>query len=229
MKKLVILLFLGVISHGQALAINQDAYRGDVNTALDDEGQVIYQMLAAEIALKEQYEATAFNVYLSMAKRLKNPVLAERALEIALMNNLLPKALAATRLWSTLAPSSTDAKAITALLYVKAKQNKDAKPYMAELIKDGSPNAGLMLKMVNHLETDWELKAMDSIMAGLEKHRPSDPIVHFTRAYIAKKSHHFEFALDEINQALKLKPQWAEAIALYTEILSAKSKAPSDI
>lgn len=72
--------------------------------AVDLSPQLVYQLLAAEIAAQRGENGTAAATYLSMARRVRDPRLARRATELALAERSLERALPAARLWVELAP-----------------------------------------------------------------------------------------------------------------------------
>jgi tetratricopeptide (TPR) repeat protein len=74
--------------------------------AVDLSAQLVYQLLAAEIAAQRGENGTAAATYLSMARRVRDYRLARRATELALAERSLERALPAARLWAELSPAS---------------------------------------------------------------------------------------------------------------------------
>ncbi|QCP48142.1 tetratricopeptide repeat protein [Trinickia violacea] len=98
--------------------------------------QIVFQVLAAEIALQRDQPAPAFQTYLALARDTRDPRMAERAAEIALTAQSPSDALAAAQLWQQYAPSSERAAQLDASLLVLSGKPDDASPLLArELAK----------------------------------------------------------------------------------------------
>lgn len=197
-----------------------------VNASIDDslaqeeeESQLMYQLISAEIALKEKYTTTAFNVYVKMAKKLQNASLAKRALEIALSHGLLMKASAATRLWSYLSPNNWDAQAISVILDLKSHHASAALPTLEKLMQLPPEEAKTLIRMVNQLKTSEEREELQTMLRYLVQHYPKASNIYFMQAYLYKKEKRWEDSLSAMHQALLLSPEWPQAMALYSEIV----------
>lgn len=68
--------------------------------------QLIYQLLAAELAVQRGETGTAAATYLSIAQKLRDPRLARRATELSLAARTPKRALTAAQLWQELDPAS---------------------------------------------------------------------------------------------------------------------------
>ncbi|WP_206997328.1 tetratricopeptide repeat protein [Trinickia mobilis] len=98
--------------------------------------QIVFQVLAAEIALQRDEPAPAYQTYLALARDTHDPRMAERAAEIALTAQSPSDALAAAQLWQQYAPSSERAAQLDASLLVLSGKPDDASPLLArELAK----------------------------------------------------------------------------------------------
>ena len=71
--------------------------------------EVMYKVLSAEIAYQRGDWQTSYVTMLGLAQQTRDPRLARRAAEIALSAKEADEALAAVRLWRTLAPHSDEA------------------------------------------------------------------------------------------------------------------------
>ncbi len=68
--------------------------------------QIMFQVLAAEIAAQRGETGSAAATYLALARRTRDPRLAQRSAELALASRAPDRALTASRLWLELEPSS---------------------------------------------------------------------------------------------------------------------------
>jgi tetratricopeptide (TPR) repeat protein len=105
--------------------------------------QIVFQVLAAEIALQRDQPAPAYQTYLALAHDTHDPRMAERAAEIALAAQSPSDALAAAQLWHEYAPDSERAVQLDASLLVLSGKPDDAKPLLEhELSKVPADNRG---------------------------------------------------------------------------------------
>ncbi|MEM5425584.1 tetratricopeptide repeat protein [Paraburkholderia ferrariae] len=105
--------------------------------------QIVFQVLAAEIALQRDQPAPAFQTYLALARDTHDPRMAQRATEIALSAQSPSDALNAVQLWQQYAPDSERAAQLDASLLVLAGRPDDAQPLLArELAKVPADSRG---------------------------------------------------------------------------------------
>ncbi|MCA8278078.1 tetratricopeptide repeat protein [Burkholderia cepacia] len=93
--------------------------------------QIVYQVLAAEVALQRNQPAPAYQTYLALARDTRDPRMAQRATEIALGAQSPADALSAANLWRQYAPESNRASQVDAALLVLAGKPADAQPMLA--------------------------------------------------------------------------------------------------
>ncbi|HKT97141.1 MAG TPA: tetratricopeptide repeat protein [Paraburkholderia sp.] len=93
--------------------------------------QIVFQVLAAEIALQRNQPAPAYQTYLALARDTHDPRMAQRATEIALAAQSPTDALTAVQLWQQYAPDSERAAQLDASLLVLAGKPADAQPLLA--------------------------------------------------------------------------------------------------
>ncbi|MEN9761647.1 MAG: hypothetical protein RI906_1473 [Pseudomonadota bacterium] len=103
--------------------------------AVELSAQLVYQLLAAEIAAQRGENGTAAATYLSMARRVRDYRLARRATELALAERSLERALPAARLWAELAPSSSLASQTLETLLLSAGNLAEAEPALQQKLE----------------------------------------------------------------------------------------------
>ncbi|RDU99903.1 tetratricopeptide repeat protein [Trinickia dinghuensis] len=105
--------------------------------------QIVFQVLAAEIALQRDQPAPAYQTYLALARDTHDPRMAQRAAEIALTAQSPSDALAAAQLWRQYSPDSERALQLDASLLVLSGKPDQAEPMLAsELAKVSPENRG---------------------------------------------------------------------------------------
>lgn len=108
--------------------------------------QIVFQVLAAEIALQRSQPAPAYQTYLALARDTHDPRMAQRAAEIAIAAQSPADALTASQLWRQYAPDSERAAQLDSSLLVLAGKPEQAVPMLAaELAKVPAEERGSSL------------------------------------------------------------------------------------
>jgi tetratricopeptide (TPR) repeat protein len=111
---------------------------------VDLSGALLFQIMAAEVALQRGDTGAAFATYLSVARATRDARLARRATEIAVGGRAGPQALEAAQLWRELDPTSDEAaQAVTALLVGNGKYDEAAAALAAQIKAAADPAAEL--------------------------------------------------------------------------------------
>src|SRR5471030_2797296 len=98
--------------------------------------QIVFQVLAAEVALQRNQAAPAYQTYLALARDTHDPRFAQRATEIAIAAQSPNDALTAVQLWQQFSPNSERAAQLSASLLILSGKPDDAKPILnTELAK----------------------------------------------------------------------------------------------
>ncbi len=101
---------------------------------VDLTGALLYQIVAAEVALQRGDAGSAFATYMNVARQTRDPRLARRAAEIALGGRAPAQALEAVQLWRELAPHSSEATQTLAAVQVANGRYQDAAPLLKQQI-----------------------------------------------------------------------------------------------
>ncbi|SAL58007.1 TPR repeat-containing protein [Caballeronia arvi] len=101
--------------------------------------QIVFQVLAAEVALQRGQPAPAFQTYLALARDTHDPRFAQRATEIAIAAQSPNDALTSAQLWQQFAPHSERAAQLSASLLIVAGKPEDAKPTLERELAKVSP------------------------------------------------------------------------------------------
>lgn len=105
---------------------------------------LLFQIMAAELALQRGDPGAAFATYLSLARTTRDAQLARRATEIAVGGRAAAQALEAARLWRELDPASSEAaQSVTALLIATGRFEEAAAALAAQLGASAEPAAEL--------------------------------------------------------------------------------------
>ncbi len=102
----------------------------DALPQIDLTPQLMFQLLASEIAAQRGEVGSASATYLSMARQTRDPRLARRATELALVERSLDHALPAAELWHELSPDSPIATQTIESLWISTGRFDDAEPLL---------------------------------------------------------------------------------------------------
>lgn len=183
-------------------------------------GEIMFQVLAAEIALQRSEAAPAYQTYIALARETKDPRMAQRAAEIALRAQSPADALAAARLWHEFAPSSTGAAQLDASLLVLNGKLDDAQPLLAAQLaaipeeQRTSAIVSLQLLISRGPDRQGGVKLLKNLLQN-DMQRPESSVVIARQQLIAGDQ---SGARESLEQALKVKPDFEPAALLLAQI-----------
>jgi tetratricopeptide (TPR) repeat protein len=103
--------------------------------------QLIQKYLAAELAFQRGDKFAAYSTMLSLARTLRDPRLARRAVEFAVSGSLGNEALKAARLWREIAPQSEEAAQALVGLLISSGRTDEAKAALSQQLASSAPSA----------------------------------------------------------------------------------------
>jgi tetratricopeptide (TPR) repeat protein len=187
---------------------------------VDGESELVYLLLAAELAGQRGQYDLALKNYLQVARRQADPRIAERATQIALYLKDTDKALEAATLWSERDPKNVAALRVSAMLLLRAGQVDEAVERFRTLL--AMPNADLesvlidLVKGLDEVPKEEALKAMRQLVEAF----PKTAEMHFAYALLASGKGEHQLALEETQRALALHPDWSRARLLQAQVMS---------
>jgi Flp pilus assembly protein TadD len=175
--------------------------------------QIVFQVLAAEVALQRDQPAPAYQTYLALARDTHDPRMAQRATEIALSAQSPSDALAAAQLWQQYAPTSERAAQLDASLLVLSGKPDDAEPLLArELAKVPEENRGSAILALQLLVSRGPnriggLHVLQDLLKN-DMNRPEAQLAIARQQIVANDA---PGARKSLEQALALKPDYLPA------------------
>lgn len=198
---------------------------------VERDSELVYLLLAAELAgQRGQYEVALKN-YLQVARRDSDPQIAERATQIALYLKDSDKALEAAQLWSERDPKSVSARRVAAMLLLKTGQVDAAIAQFQALLALPNPDLeNTLIELVKWLDAELPKEQALAAMQQLVGHFPREAELHFAYALLASGKGEHQLALEETERALALHPDWSRARLLQAQVMSqmGDSKAARD-
>ena len=199
---------------------------------------LFYRLLLADIALQRGDAPVAARAYLEVARELKDVRLARRATEIAYAARQRNLTESAARLWSSLAPDAERPKQIRSALAsggpVPRERDPDAvaeddlesrlEKLLADQATTGGGVAEAFLQLNRAFARQQDKVAVYEMIRDLAEPYASSPEAHFAVALAALNTGPTDAkvaaaALERVDRALALKPDWERAALLKAEVL----------
>ena len=206
------------VSHDSAVAAptkesNAHQAFSSVNTEL------LYVLLAAEIAGQRGRFDVALEGYLKAAQWSKNAQIAERATRIALFLKNSDDALKAVSLWVELDPENAAAQKAAVLGHLLNGDREKAITHINQWLALSDDNFDRsMIEVVKMLDKDST--APLEIMQELSGNYGDRPTFLLGYSLLALSRNHTEKALEHVDAALSIKPGWDKALLLKARIIS---------
>lgn len=189
-------------------------------------GQVVYQVLLAEIALQRGNPELATQAYASLAMRTRDPKVLERTVEVAGYARRFDIALEAATLWLEVDPTSARAQEMTSSVLLMSNRLDELVPHLVRMLetdKDALPAnlLGLNRMLARNPDRQAVFRLIDKVCApffGLAE-------AHYAVAMAAGSAGEQPRALAEARRALELRPDWEQAALLEAQLLSRKNSA----
>lgn len=172
----------------------------------------MFEVLASEIALQRGEAGLAYNTYLELARKLDDPRLAQRAMEIAITAGAPDLALQAAQTWDNIAgPSQTKPKEVLVTLLILNQRWPDAvKPAIALLKQQAPAQQEQTLQQIQGLlarakDESEALRAFYAIVTAV-KPVPTNPGILYTYAMSAEKMGYMDIMEKTLREILRKNP-----------------------
>lgn len=186
--------------------------------------QIVYQLLLAEIAGARGQLTMAAQSYMDLAKRTRDPRIARRAAEIALVSRHADLASEASRLWMELDPGSMQARQLASGAMASNARIEELQAHLAKALAGQGANIGAALLGLNRGLARIPDKALIRRLVT----ELTEPYLEHAEAYFARANAAFvagdpvaaSAALDE---ALRVRPDWEQAVVLKAQFQQEES------
>jgi tetratricopeptide (TPR) repeat protein len=185
--------------------------------------QIMFQVLAAEVAAQRGQFASAARTYFEMAKDTRDPRMAQRATELALAGRALDQALPAAQLWFELAPNSVTAAQTMEALWLSSGKLSDAEPLLAKRLVQARKDktvAGAYQQILRVLPNMQDKKGAMAMLLRLSKDDMNVPEARLALATAAIQAEQPERAVQEARAAVKLAPANDEVLIAAARLLA---------
>ena len=179
--------------------------------------EFLYEYLLSEIASQRGQVPRAFRTILELAQRTGDPRLARRAVEIAFQAGQMDDAREATVLWLELEPGAPIARQVLGRMAGNDLEASQA-AFSRWLVAPGK--APVLFLQAPALYSRFADKAKNlAAVRELAKPYPRIPEAHYAVAQSALFAGENAAALVAVDEALRLKPGWSQAVILKAQIL----------
>ena len=191
--------------------------------------QVVFQSLLGELALQRGETRMGVEAWVDLAQRTRDPKVVARAVEVTSLARQFDLALQLSRLWLEVEPESTRARQAQSSLLAATGQLDELAPQAAFLLERDPDNiASNLLHLNRMLARHNDKKAVQRLVDQLAAPYAKLPEAHFAMAHAAANAGDDARASAEMEEALRLRPDW-EAAALARAQLQARQSAASAI
>ncbi len=187
--------------------------------------ELLYEFLIAEVAGQRGNVTLAAQAYVDLAKRTRDPRVAERATEMALYARMPEAAIESAKVWADASPGSSRALATASSLLIRMNRLDEAEPYLQQVLAVQTTNRGDGFLQLNGLLANNPDKATNlRVVQRLAEPYQQLAQARFAIAQAAASAGQDELALKEVREAARLAPDWELAV-LYEASLLQKTSA----
>jgi tetratricopeptide (TPR) repeat protein len=179
----------------------------------------VFEFLVAEFAAQRGDLEGALAIYHRMARELRDPQIAHRAVEMAIRARAYGPAMDSAALLLELDPESSLAREIVAALLGNEGDITKARDTLTGIL-DKSRNRGGMLMQLSYLFSKFQDK--EAVLDATKKvsaRYPEMPEAHYALGVAALLASDMELAARESDVALELKPSWEQGAILKAQVL----------
>lgn len=185
------------------------------------EPEVLYLLLTAELAGQKGLYKVALEGYLRAAERVNDPRIAERATKVALFLKDYTQAQKAIAIWLKNDTDDLMARKVAVMLALKNNEKDVAIEHLNVLLS--SDPAGFeiaLLEIVKSMEREGGVEIVYDVLESLSVMHPEQASMFFVQSLLSVQQDKSELALEKIQKALALQPDWNKALLLQAQIVS---------
>jgi tetratricopeptide (TPR) repeat protein len=189
---------------------------------MDLTGDLMYEFLVAEIASQRGNLTLAAQAYADLARRTRDPRVAERATELALYARMPEAAIESAKVWADSSPTNPRALAAASSLLIRANRLDEAQGYLQKILAGQTSRADGFLQLNGVLANSPDKAANLRVIQRLAEPYPELAQARFAVAQAAANAGDDALALKEAREAVRLAPDW-ELGVLYEAALLQKT------
>ncbi|MCB1756766.1 MAG: tetratricopeptide repeat protein [Gammaproteobacteria bacterium] len=196
-----------------------------VASSVSPQSQLMYEIMAAELAGRRGMLGVAAENYLSASQKTSDARVAERATKLAIFGRNWEQAAEAANRWSELAPDDLEARQILAQIHLSQGNVDGATKAFDGLITHAEDTDAGMLTSVSTLLHDTNHRAALSVMKKINALYPDNALAEFGLARLLLSNNEKQPALEAVERSLAMDPDSNDAILLKGQVLSDLGRA----
>lgn len=212
------------LSPGQALAQTGSAQESSEGTSERVDGQLMFEIMIAELAGRRGQLDIAMTGYLRAAERTSDPRVSERAARLAMFGRQWPEAEKATRRWILLDPESVEAPQILAQTLLRQNKINDAADQFIAIINAASDQDQALRQLTAELQGAESPQHGIDVMQRVLRAFPENAQGHLALARAHLQARDQESALDSVDDALAIDSSDGSAVLLKGQLLVAAGR-----
>lgn len=182
--------------------------------------QIVYGVLASEIAAQRGAAASSAVTYLDLARQTRDPRLAQRAAEFALFTGQLKEAANALELWMTLDPTSQIPREQLFITMLRAGKLAESQPLVEDLLKREPQRArDVFVQLARLTARQDDKQAAYTLVKRLASQYPDLPEARFAVIAVAAEVNDDATIQQEFDRLAKIAPKWDLPVAWQTDRL----------
>lgn len=188
--------------------------------------RLLYQFLLAEIAGSRGQVDLSAEAYMDLARGTRDPRVARRATEIAVVARRYDAALGAARLWAELDPQASQPRQMIGGLLAATERSDELAGHLAGQLAAAGGNVGDMLVQINRMLARYaDKQAAQRLVNTVTEPYLGLAEAHFARAQAAHVASDDALARTELDRALALRPEWEQAALVRAQLTGDSAEA----
>ena len=188
----------------------------DKQTAISPD--VLYLLMAAEIAGQRNQYGVALDGYLQAAKKVNDPNIAERAAKIGLFLKDTKRTDEAVALWLSHDNKNLTARKIAVLSALRGTDRTKAVKHLEAMLGDDPAGfEATLVEVAKILEKEGNGQFVFEVLDDLAVEHQDQAVIFLVQALIAGQSKKFEIGEKKVKRTLVLQPDWDKALILESQ------------
>ncbi len=190
----------------------------EVKTAIDPD--VMYLLLAAELATQRQQYGLAYEAYMELTKRVHDPKFAEQAAKLALQIKDSRKTNDAVSAWVNQEPKNITARKVAALSALRGKDKAAAVKELNALLTAEPENfENALLELSSVLQKEGKEKSIYDALETLSgKTTSNKAVIYFVQSLLSMQMKNNVQAEKKVEQTLALQPDWEHPLVIQAQL-----------
>ena len=187
-------------------------------TAIDPD--VMYLLLAADIAMQRQQYSLAYEAYMELSKRVHDSKFAEQAAKLALQIKDSRKTNDAVSMWINQEPKNVTARKLAALTALRGHDKNIAVKQLNALLTaepDNFENA--LLELSSILQKEGKEKFIYDVLESLStKTNSNKAVIYFVQSLLSMQMKNNAQAENKVKQTLQIQPDWEHPLLIQAQL-----------